>query len=610
MLLGPKSDRAELRQMRDALGRGESYAGETIAYRKDGTEFQMERQVVPLRNSIGTITHFLGIQRDITARKQAEIALRESNEKFHQLAENITDVFWIRSPDMREVQYVSPGFERIWGRSTESLYANPKGWTDAIVPQDREPVRAAFATLMEAAPSISIEYRIAQPAGEIRWIHARGFQVRDAGGKLIRLTGIITDITARKQAEQTLCESKRFAESIAENSTSLIYLIDLATGRNIYANRDIASQLGYSSAQMDELGDNPLLRLIHPDDRARVGRHFAQFADVRDSRVIDVEYRVKDAGGDWRWLWARDTVFKRRPDGSACEVMGTVQNITQRKRAEADLETVHKQLVETSRQAGMAEIATNVLHNVGNILNSVNVSAALVSNALRTSRARGLTEALQLMEEHSADLSDFLTLDEKGKLLPGYLGRSAQALAREQQRMIEELAHLTQSIDHIKAVVATQQSHAGGASLVEPAQICELAEDALRMNGGELVRHGVTVVKQFAQVPVAMLDRARVLQILVNLISNASQALQNVPDESHRITLTVDTFAGSGLRVSVKDEGEGIPAQNLTRIFAHGFTTRKTGHGFGLHSSALAARQMGGTLTAHSEGPGKGATFT
>jgi signal transduction histidine kinase len=130
------------------------------------------------------------------------------------------------------------------------------------------------------------------------------------------------------------------------------------------------------------------------------------------------------------------------------------------------------------------------------------------------------------------------------------------------------------------------------------------------MNSGELVRHGVTVVKQFAQVPVARLDRARVLQILVNLISNASQAIQNVPAGSNRITLTVDTFAGSSLRVSVKDEGEGIPAQNLTRIFAHGFTTRKTGHGFGLHSSALAARQMGGTLTAHSEGPGKGATFT
>jgi two-component system, NtrC family, sensor kinase len=101
-----------------------------------------------------------------------------------------------------------------------------------------------------------------------------------------------------------------------------------------------------------------------------------------------------------------------------------------------------------------------------------------------------------------------------------------------------------------------------------------------------------------------------VLQILVNLISNASHALENAPGEANQITLTVDAAGGSNLRVSVRDEGEGIPAQNLTRIFAHGFTTRKSGHGFGLHSCALAARQMGGTLTAHSDGPGRGATFT
>jgi two-component system, NtrC family, sensor kinase len=110
--------------------------------------------------------------------------------------------------------------------------------------------------------------------------------------------------------------------------------------------------------------------------------------------------------------------------------------------------------------------------------------------------------------------------------------------------------------------------------------------------------------------PVVRLDRARVLQILVNLISNASHALENAPGDAHQITLTVNAVAGSNLRVSVRDEGEGIPAQNLTRIFAHGFTTRKSGHGFGLHSCALAARQMGGTLTAHSDGPGRGATFT
>jgi PAS domain S-box-containing protein len=414
----------------------------------------------------------------------------------------------------------------------------------------------------------------------------------------------------RRTAQERLRESKRFAESIAENSTSLIYLIDLETGRNTYASRDIAAHLGYSPAQIQDLGDNPLPELIHPDDRARVVRHFAQFADVRDTRVIDLEYRVKHASGDFRWIWARDTVFNRRPDGSACQVMGTAQDITERKRAEAELEAAHKAFVETSRQAGMAEIATNVLHNVGNILNSVNVSAALVSSTLRTSRARGLGQAIRLMDEHAADLGDFLTLDEKGRLLPGYLKGVTQALAQEQQQMIAELAHLAQSIDHIKSVVATQQSYAGGTNLIEPVQICELVEDALRMNCGALVRHGVTVVKQFAQLPEMRLDRARVLQILINLISNASSAMENMPTESHQITLTVDAMAGTSLRVSVKDEGDGIPAQNMMRIFAHGFTTRKAGHGFGLHSCALAARQMGGTLTAHSDGPGRGAIFT
>ncbi|ABM39345.1 trifunctional serine/threonine-protein kinase/ATP-binding protein/sensor histidine kinase [Polaromonas naphthalenivorans] len=274
-----------------------------------------------------------------------------------------------------------------------------------------------------------------------------------------------------------------------------------------------------------------------------------------------------------------------------------------------ELRETQAKLIAAARQAGMAEIATNVLHNVGNILNSVNVSAGLLGGTLRTSRAHGLSRAVQLMDEHAADLGGFLTLDGKGKLLPGYLGQLALALAAEQQGMAEELARLIRSIDHIKDVVATQQSYAGSASIVEPLQICDLAEDALRMSSEALVRHQVTVVKEFAPVPVLPLDRAQVLLILVNLISNAKYAMESMAVGSRQITLQVQA-AGGLLRVSVADQGEGIAAENLTRIFAHGFTTRKAGHGFGLHSCALAARQMGGTLTAHSDGPGRGATFT
>jgi PAS domain S-box-containing protein len=776
LLKGPETDRAELRRMLDAVRAGNSYTGVMLAYRKDGTRFLMERQVVPIRNSNGVVTNFLGIQRDITASKEAEIALRESDEKFRQLAENINDVFWIRSADMRELHYISPAFERIWGRSVESLKAHPQGWADAILPQDRERVLAAFATLMTTAPSISIEYRIARPDGEARWVHMRGFQVRDAHDILIRLTGTVTDITERKQTEQVLRESEehfRFLNELAHATRPLAdpELIMAVMARKL-GEQLRASRCAYADVEPDGerftilhdytdgcastvgdyhlslFGDKAVSRLhggqtliirnvdtellpgegadmfnaigikaiitcplikegvlrammaVHqttPRDWtpgevaivqevvercwAAIERRAAQEAlrssEKRSRSIIesaqdifiniDAEGRIRDWNRQAETVfgWPRAEVIGRflhetiippkhrdahvrgmrhlqatgegpvlnklveltalRRGGEEFPVEMTIwalpmgpettynaflRDITERKRAQSELENIHKQLVDASRHAGMAEIATNVLHNVGNILNSVNVSAALVGETLRTSRARSLAQAVGMMQEHAGDLGGFLTTDPKGKLIPGYLAQATQALAQEHQRMTGELAHLTQSIDHIKGVVATQQSYARGVNFVEPVQVRELAEDALRMNGGALSRHGIKVVKQFADMPVVRLDRARVLQILVNLISNASHALENAPGEANQITLTVDAAGGSNLRVSVRDEGEGIPAQNLTRIFAHGFTTRKSGHGFGLHSCALAARQMGGTLTAHSDGPGRGATFT
>jgi PAS domain S-box-containing protein len=209
MLQGPRTDKTVLRRLRHTLERGETFTGETINYRKDGSEFNLEWQVAPIRNAGGRVTHFVAIQRDITARKQAENALRDSHEKFLQLADNITDVFWIRSPDLREVHYVSPAFEQIWGRSVASLYANPHQWADFIFPEDRRRVLNMFATLTGEARSLDIEYRIVRPDGGIRWVRVRGFQVRDAADKLIRQTGVVTDITERKQLEARLFQSQK-----------------------------------------------------------------------------------------------------------------------------------------------------------------------------------------------------------------------------------------------------------------------------------------------------------------------------------------------------------------------------------------------------------------
>ncbi|QQZ40048.1 GHKL domain-containing protein [Pseudomonas sp. SK3(2021)] len=273
------------------------------------------------------------------------------------------------------------------------------------------------------------------------------------------------------------------------------------------------------------------------------------------------------------------------------------------------LKDTQSELLDTARQAGMAEIATNVLHNVGNVLNSVNISAELVSRKLRNSKAQGLGKAMQLINEHKGDLGSFLTEDEKGKLLPGYLNQLVEAIDLEQQGMTEELTQLSKSVDHIKDIVATQQSYAGASSLLEPLSVSELLEDALRMNSGALTRHHVTVHKNYADVPRIMGDKHRLLLILINLISNAKYAMSDLSNQERNMTLGVAVVDGEALQISVRDEGEGIAPENMTRIFAHGFTTRKEGHGFGLHSCALAAIEMNGHLTAHSDGPGKGALF-
>jgi NO-binding membrane sensor protein with MHYT domain len=282
-------------------------------------------------------------------------------------------------------------------------------------------------------------------------------------------------------------------------------------------------------------------------------------------------------------------------------------------RITAELRAAQSELMANARQAGMAEIANNVLHNIGNVLTSLNISAGLIADRLRDSKAQSLGKAMQMLNEHATDLPEFLTRDERGKVLPGYLSKLSGALAAERLALIEELQSMTRSIDHIKEIVSTQQSYSGAMSVVEPVQVAELMEDALRMNATSFSRHQISVVKEFADIPSLLLDKHLLLQVLINLIGNAKQAMEPTANPSHQITLRTqlrETIEGLRLCIGVEDNGEGIASENRKRLFTHGFTTRKDGHGFGLHSCALAAKEMRGSITAHSDGAGRGAIFT
>jgi len=257
----------------------------------------------------------------------------------------------------------------------------------------------------------------------------------------------------------------------------------------------------------------------------------------------------------------------------------------------------------------MSEVATSVLHNMGNVLNSVNVASSCLADSLRDSKAASLSKVAALMREREADLGVFITSDPKGKHVLSFLAELAKHLDGEETAALKELAQLQKDIGHIKDIVTMQQSFAKVSGVMETLPVTELLEDALRMNSSALARHDIQIIKEFEKVPPITVDKHKVLQILVNLVTNAKHACDNSGRPEKKLVLRV-TNQHDHVRIAVSDNGVGILSQNLARIFGHGFTTKKEGHGFGLHSGALAAKEMGGSLKVHSDGPGKGAVFT
>ncbi|WPB76622.1 ATP-binding protein [Archangium violaceum] len=286
---------------------------------------------------------------------------------------------------------------------------------------------------------------------------------------------------------------------------------------------------------------------------------------------------------------------------------GLEQRVEERTR---ELKTVHGQLVQTARQAGMAEIATNVLHNVGNVLNSVYTSSQLARSRMGELRLEHVSRVATLLEENQADLQRFVTEDERGRNVLPFLGKLGQNLLKERQEISTLLEDVGRYTEHIGDIVKVQQNHARTPRVSEPVLLASLVDDALRINAAALTRHQVKEVRKVSFLPPVMTDKHKVLMILVNLISNAKYAMDGVPAEQRILSVTLELPVPDRVRIAIQDNGMGISQELLTRIFQYGFTTRKEGHGFGLHSSAVAAQELGGSLTVHSDGPGRGATFT
>jgi signal transduction histidine kinase len=278
------------------------------------------------------------------------------------------------------------------------------------------------------------------------------------------------------------------------------------------------------------------------------------------------------------------------------------------RRAHDALQETQAKLVDASRLAGMAEVATNVLHNVGNVLNTVNVAADLARRRVRESRLPTLERIVTLVPRDAAAAAAFLADDPRGRQVPQLLRLVAEALRSEHDDTSRELDVLSRSVDHIKSVVRGQQEVAtfrGGVELVAPSEVLDVA---IALQGVGEHDDGIELVRDYVLIEPMLLDRHRTMQILLNLLANARQAIRARGGLDGCIVVRL-ARQGDDLRIEVSDDGIGIAPELRDRIFQHGFTTRRDGHGFGLHSSANAAVEMGGALTVHSNGLGSGATF-
>ena len=324
-----------------------------------------------------------------------------------------------------------------------------------------------------------------------------------------------------------------------------------------------------------------------------------------------VDQVVKHVWSDGRVTWSLNVAMPMRNDaGEIVGVFGTNKDITAAKLMEQELEKANRDLREMSRLAGMAEAATGVVHNVGNVLNGVNVSTDLLSQGLRKLQIDPLGKLCELLHQHSGDLAGFMTEHPRGRHVIEFLDALHGSFSASRTQMLTELESLTQCVGHIKEIVSIQQSYATMRGLVEDIEVEGIVEDALKMSQGAFLRHGVTIERHFNPTPKITGERGKILQILHNLLRNAKYALDDRGGSAEKTIEVRIAMGETGMvRVVVTDNGVGIVPENLTRIFAQGFTTRKGGHGFGLHSSANAVQEMRGSLHAKSDGLGTGASF-
>ncbi|MBI9076699.1 MAG: PAS domain S-box protein [Desulfatibacillum sp.] len=578
---------------------GENLVTEYRMMDKNGAAIWIRANAKRMESESG-FTGLQGILVDITDRKMMEEHLRSSEERYRNLFHNaqvglvrtrIRDGKVLEANELcaRMFQFTR---DELLGLKAYAFYKNP---------DDRDLMRRKL--LIDGFVD-NYEVQMLRRDGSEFWASysLRIYPENDC------MEGAIIDVSQRKAAEDALIESEeRFMSLIAQSPIAYEYY---AMDGTLLENNPAHCRM-WGVAREDAVGKYNIRKdpAVKANMRATNSVEKVFAGEIVQGAPILIQPAEGKLGAG-KTLWLRTTMYPIKRHEEVVNVVVVQEDITDQKEMEAKLEKTHKQLVLAAREAGMAEVATGVLHNVGNILNSVHVTAGSLRDRMENSRVANFERVGAMLKEHIDGMDDYLTRDPKGKKLPAYLVELAEHVFRERQKMLKDAKQLSEHVEHMASIISLQQSFGKAAGLTEILDIREVVESAATIHKTAFIRHGIRTNYEYEDLPPVLADRNRIMQILVNLLSNAKHAIKSANISDGFVNISVKKDEEAKIIITVTDNGVGILPENLDKIFTHGFTTRKKGHGFGLHSGSLAASEMGGSLTVHSQGPGKGASFS
>jgi len=494
------------------------------------------------------------------SRRLAQQALRETEQRFLLMAENLGEVLWITALHPERVAYVSPSFERVWGVPIRELYANPHLWIEGIDPGDRPRVAAAWSKVIAGEGDYDLEFRIRRPDGTVRWVHDHGVLIRDDRGKPYRVSGIAEDITGRKEMEERLRTSEELWRAAFENNPTMYFMMDSA-GVVRSVNPFGAAQLGYT---VDELVGRPVLDVFHPDDRADVARNCAALLERLGATS---QWEARKIRKDGRMIWVRESARAVQGPGGEPIILVACEDITDVRRAGEALARVQAELAHVTRVSTMGELAASIAHEINQPLAAIVANA----NALRRWLAHDPPE-LEEVRQASVRIADD--------------GRRAGSI-----------------VDRVRAL--SRRAPPSREVLV----INDVVVEVLSLIGSEAQKCGVSVQPALApDLPVVLGDRVQIQQVLLNLGINAIESMSSTSEGPRTLVIGSGVDEDGRVQVAVADTGAGLEPGAAERLFEPFFSTKPRGLGMGLAISRSIVESHGGRLSVAPNAP-RGAVF-